>query len=430
MSRYYLIGIKGAGMSALAQMLHDQEYEVKGCDYEEDYYTTEGLKARGIIMEHFDEAMVDPLATVIVGNAFVNHELVQNLKNKHYTVYSYSEFLGRLSQAYFSIAVAGTHGKTTTTNLCRAVLNHMEPNYVIGDGRGGGNRDSQEFLFEACEYKRHFLHYYPKVAIITNIDFDHPDYFHDLTDVTEAFSDFIRQAKYIIYNGDCEPLVQITQGYSKKMSYGLNETNDFYASEIEYTREYTMFSVSWKGKHFARIKLPLFGQHNIYNALAAIALGLFVGIKKRDIVTALENYQGGKRRFEIIKENQPTIISDYAHHPNEIKAIHGALRQKYPNQEIIAIFEPHTFSRTKQFVHEFAEALKQFDQVFLKDIFTSVREQEQTISIEELAELIPGAKVLHDPSLLRSYEAAILVFMGAGNIDKTAKIYYNEYISS
>jgi UDP-N-acetylmuramate--alanine ligase len=426
MSSFYFMGIKGAGMSALACLLFDLGHTVKGCDYEEDFYTTAGLEDRGIVIETFENMKIKASMTIIVGNAFEDHELVQKLIKQDYIVFTYSQYLGRMSKEYYSIAISGTHGKTTTTNLCRQLLTKMqEINYVVGDGMGGGNPLSQHLVFEACEYKRHFLNYFPKVAVITNIDYDHPDYYKNIDDVKLAFNDFISNSHFLIYNGDDEHLVGLASDMKKKLSYGLKPEHDFYANNISNNETETQFDVYCKGKFFDTFTMPIFGLHNVSNALAAIALALYMGVKKKDIKEALAHYKGSKRRFEIFEKGSQIIMSDYAHHPTEIKATHEALRLKYKNKKLICIFEPHTFSRTKQFVSEFKEALELYDQVYLKDIFTSVREHDETIRITDLADKIDQCTILKDLDELKMHEDAVLIFMGAGNIDKTAQLYYN-----
>lgn len=427
MSKYYLFGIKGAGMSALAQLLFDHNHEVRGCDYEEEYYTTKGLYERHIIIDTIDEAKISKDQIVIVGNAFVNHENVQKLRKEKYWVYTYSEFLGDLSRTYQSIAITGSHGKTTTTNICRQVLERLEPiNFIVGDGVGGGNRLSDLFVFEACEYKRHFLNYYPKVTVVTNIDFDHPDYYKDLDDVKDAFRSFMNQSGVIIYNGEDPHLVELLKDRRKTISVGLSSEFDFYAQNIRVSEQHTLFDVYYKKRFFAPIKLPLFGTHNILNTLLAIALGLYSGVNRQDIKDALEEYETSARRFQIFETPFQTIISDYAHHPVEIKATYESLRLKYPDKTLVAIFEPHTFSRTKTFINEFKEALELFDEVYLEEIFTSVREKEETVTIEEFAKHIEGGKVLSDIHELKTKKGDVLVFMGAGTIDQTANSYYQE----
>lgn len=428
MNKYYLIGIKGAGMSALGQLLYDQGHYVKGCDYEEDFYTTKGLHDRNIVIEDIEKTHITKEMIVICGNAFIDHPLVLKSKQNLMEVFTYSQFLGKLSKETFSVAISGTHGKTTTTNLCRQLFGAQESvNFIVGDGVGEGHPLSDTFIFEACEYKRHFHQYYPKVAILTNIDYDHPDYYKDLADVKLAFEHFMHQSHMCIYNGDDEHLSEIAHYLKKKISYGLNQTNDFYATNITNDGMTTSFDAYCKGKLLDHYTMPLFGTHNVYNALAAITFALYMGVTKKDIKEGLRQYQPSKRRFETFDLDHQIVISDYAHHPTEIKATHEALRLKYPTKTIIAIFEPHTFSRTKQFINEFKEALELYDQVYLQEIFTSVREHDETIKISDLAKTINNCEILDSlyKNKLIQHQDAVLIFMGAGNIDKIALEYVN-----
>ncbi|HEY8436581.1 MAG TPA: UDP-N-acetylmuramate--L-alanine ligase [Haloplasmataceae bacterium] len=425
MSKYYLFGIKGAGMSALAQLLYDHNHEVRGCDFEKEYYTTKGLHARNIQVDSIENAKIPKDYLVIVGNAFVNHERVEELRKQKYWLRTYSEFLGDLSRSYQSIAISGSHGKTTTTNMCRQVLERLEPvNFIVGDGVGGGNPLSDLFVFEACEYKRHFLFYEPKVAVITNIDFDHPDYYRDIYDVVDAFKHFIDQSDFIIYNGEDPHLRDLLVARKKKVSVGLSQEQDIYAQNITFENNHTRFDAYYKGRFYGTMTLPLFGTHNVLNSLLAIALGIYFGVNRIDIQEALEHYITSERRFQIFETPDQIIISDYAHHPVEIRATYESLTWKYNNRQLIAIFEPHTFSRTKAFMKEFIESLELYDEVYLADIFTSVREKEGTVTIEAFANAIDGGKILKDVNVLREKKNAVLVFMGAGTIDQTANAYY------
>src|SRR5699024_6196294 len=329
------------------------------------------------------------------GNAFSeDHIEIMEAKRLGVTFYKYHEFLGEWLKQYISIAVTGAHGKTSTTGLLAHVLNETLPiSYLIGDGTGKGHVDSKYFVFEACEYRRHFLQYEPDYAIMTNIDFDHPDYFSSIDDVFDAFQSMAdRVKKGIIACGDDEQLQQI-QAKVPVVYYGLASTNDFQAQNIKESEDGTTFDVFVRNTYYDTFMIPLFGDHHILNALAVIAICHYEDIKAEHI-KKLSTFQGVKRRFTEKKIGNQVLIDDYAHHPIEITATIDSARKKYPGKEIIAIFQPHTYTRTKIFLQEFANSLNLADHVYLCDIFGSARESKGNLSIKDLQQLIPNSSIL------------------------------------
>ena len=234
MTLFHFTGIKGAGMSSLAQILHDSANEVQGSDVEKWFFTEEPLHERKIPILPFDENNIKPGMTIIAGNAFPDsHPELTKARELGIEVIRYHEFLGEYMGNFTSIAVTGSHGKTSTTGLLAHVLSgHSATTYLIGDGTGSGPENSEYFVFEACEYKRHFLAYSPDYAIMTNIDFDHPDYFKDLSDVLNAFGEMaLRVKKGLIACGDDIHLQKI-QANVPVVYYGFDESNDFSAKNI------------------------------------------------------------------------------------------------------------------------------------------------------------------------------------------------------
>lgn len=426
MTTYHFVGIKGTGMSALAQILFDSGETVQGSDVEKYFFTQKGLEEKNIKILPFDENNINENMTVIAGNAFGddNVEIVR-AKELGVPFYRYHEFLGEWANRYTSIAITGSHGKTSTTGLLAHVLSENTPtSYLIGDGTGQGKEDSKYFAFEACEYKRHFLYYYPDYALITNIDFDHPDYYRDIDDVFDAFQEMANQVKKgIIACGD-DPHVHHIQSKVPVIYYGLGDNNDFQAKNVEESSEGTSFDVYVRGTFYARFTIPMFGDHQILNALAVIAICHYEGMSVSTI-QSLSSFGGVKRRFAEKKVANQVLIDDYAHHPIEISATIEAARKKYPNKKVIAIFQPHTFSRTETFLEEFAESLSQADAVYLCDIFASAREESGALTIDDLKNKLPGANLLDLSSVdvLKQYESDVLIFMGAGDIQKFQKKY-------
>lgn len=426
MTTYHFIGIKGTGMSALAQILCDSGETVQGSDVDKRFFTEEALLERNISIFPFTKENIKKEYTIIAGNAFSDeHEEIQEAKRLGCNFYRYHDFLGEWLKQYTSVAVTGSHGKTSTTGLLAHVLNHAFPtSYLIGDGTGRGHLDSDYFAFEACEYRRHFLRYEPDYCIMTNIDFDHPDYFTSVDDVFNAFQDMADNVKKgIIACGDDEYLQQITAKVPV-VYYGLEAGNDFQAQNIQDTAEGTTFDVFVRNTYYDTFTIPLYGNHHILNALSVIALCHYEGMQAEDI-KSLKTFKGVKRRFSEKKVDNQLIIDDYAHHPREIMATIESAKRKYPNKQIVAIFQPHTFTRTRTFLKEFADSLSGADVVYLCEIFGSAREEAGQLTIADLQELIEDCQILEldKTDVLTKYDDSILIFMGAGDIQKFITAY-------
>ncbi|ERJ13628.1 UDP-N-acetylmuramate--L-alanine ligase [Haloplasma contractile] len=425
MKNYHFIGIKGAGMSALACILHDLGNKVQGSDVTEYFFTEENLKKRDIPIYTFNVNKIDSTHTVIVGNAFNDHKEVTTAKCLGCKIYSYNEFLGNLCNQFNSIAVTGSHGKTTTTNLIAHILsNYLEINFLVGDGEGKGNQAADTFVFEACEYKRHFLHYTPNISVITNVDFDHPDYYKDIEDVQSAFKQFGNQSDFLIANGDDPSAMEITKE-GNTLYFGLKNTNNLYATNINYDSNYTFFDAIYNTMYLESFKIPLHGTHSVMNALAAILVALRQSVPVSSIKSSLQTFKGTQRRFEEIPCGDQLIINDYAHHPVEIKATINAIRSKYPNKPLVVFFQPHTYTRTITFLDEFVNSLSLADHVYLLEIFGSAREKTGQITIQDLSNRIEGSRVIDKTELeiLNQYKNSVIVFMGAGDIDQLIKTY-------
>ena len=234
MTIYHFVGIKGSGMSALAQILHDMNFDVQGSDVEKRFFTQLALEQSGIKILPFQKENIKPGMTIIAGNAFPDtHEEIQEAMKLGLPIIRYHRFLGDFMQNFTSVAVTGAHGKTSTTGLLAHVIKGAKPtSYLIGDGTGKGEEDSKYFVFEACEYRRHFLSYFPDYAIMTNIDFDHPDYFANIDDVFSAFQEMAVQVKKGIFAyGDDEQLQKI-QAKVPVLFYGFDEENDYQAKNL------------------------------------------------------------------------------------------------------------------------------------------------------------------------------------------------------
>lgn len=427
MTIYHFVGIKGSGMSALAQVLNDMKFEVQGSDVEKRFFTQQALEQSGIKILPFQKENIQPGMTIIAGNAFSDtHEEIQEAMKLGLPIVRYHRFLGDFMQNFISVAVTGAHGKTSTTGLLAHVMKGAKPtSFLIGDGTGKGEEGAEYFVFEACEYRRHFLSYFPDYAIMTNIDFDHPDYFANIEDVFSAFQEMAMQVKKGIFAcGDDEHLQKI-QAKVPVLFYGFGEENDYQAKNVMKSTEGTTFDVFIRNHYYNTFSIPTFGDHNILNSLAVIAICHYEEIDVDAVKEQLMTFHGVKRRFSEKRKGSQVLIDDYAHHPTEIKATINAARQKYPDQSIVAVFQPHTFSRTQAFLDDFAESLSLADKVYLCEIFGSARENHGKLSIHDLQERIENSEILleDNTAILQNHDNSIILFMGAGDIQKFQEAY-------
>lgn len=426
MTNYHFVGIKGSGMSALAQILHDMEDNVQGSDVEKRFFTQEALEERQIPIFPFNKNNIKEGQVIIAGNAFPDHEEVIEAKAQGLPVSNYYDFLAEFIQHHTSVGIAGTHGKTSTTGLLSHVFSAYKPtSFLIGDGTGRGVKDSEYFIFESCEYRRHFLAYEPDYCIITNIEYDHTDYFKDIDDVIDAFQEMaLKVKKAIVAYGDDRHL-QGLQANVPMLYYGFAEDNDFQARNLQRSEKGTTFDVFVRNDFYGNFLITGYGDHNVLNALGVIAFCHYQNVPIEIVQQQLATFKGVKRRFSEKKTGSQVLIDDYAHHPTEIKVTIEAARHKYPDKHIVAIFQPHTYSRTKAFLNEFAESLSQADVVYLCDIFGSAREADGELTVQDLIDKIPQSQLMSEESvnLLKNHQDSVLLFMGAGDIQKYQAAY-------
>lgn len=370
--KYHFIGIKGSGMSALAMIMHDLGNEVQGSDVTHHLFTEDALVQKGIKILPFNSDNIDEFMIVVIGNAFdeTNEEVKRTLELgvKHYTYY---ELLHELVFNYESVAICGCHGKTTTTALISHVFDDLVgANYLIGDGTGHANNINKYCFLEACEYKRHFLYYYPKHIILTNIELDHVDYYKDIEDMKSAYEEFLRQCdKNIIACGD-DINVRSLNTDKKIIYYGFNDNNEWTAKNVELNSNGSSFDVYKEKEFIGHFDLPLYGRHMVLNALSVIIFSYLEGLNMDEVHDAIKTFKGAKRRFKENVIGDVITIDDYAHHPTEIKVTLEAVKQKYPNKELVAVFLENTFSRTETLYREFADALNIADKAYVTDIFS------------------------------------------------------------
>ena len=437
----HFIGIGGISMSGLAAVLLKRGFPVSGSDSKESPLT-DWLTGMGATIHYPQSAAnITPDIDVVVYTAAIHPDNPEfaAAKAANIPMLTRAELLGELMQNYkMPIAVSGTHGKTTTTSMLSHILMgaDMDPTISVGGilpSIGGNVRigHSDNFITEACEYTNSFLSLYPKQAIILNIDADHLDFFKDINDIRHSFHLFAKNTisdGAIIMNGQIERPEEITEGLSQEViTYGLDPSFTYYAKDITYNEKACgRFSVYKNGERLGEVALSVPGEHNVYNSLAAIAVTEKMGISLEDIIHGLSIFGGAKRRFELKgKVNGITVIDDYAHHPTEIEAtLHAA--KNYPHGRLICVFQPHTYSRTKAFLKDFAKALSLADIVVLADIYAA--REKNTIGISSTAILdelkaigtesyyFPSFCEIEDFLLENCVNNDLLITMGAGDI--------------
>jgi UDP-N-acetylmuramate--alanine ligase len=383
--KIHFVGIKGSGTSALAQVVTRMGYEVTGSDSDSVFFTDGLLRSAGI--SRIETPSVENVADVDIvchSSAYGDdHIEIKKARERGIPVLTYSEMLGRLMEERRAILVSGTHGKTTTTSMISNMMLQAgrdpmaiigSKNYNIGSNARYGDGP---LVAEACEYRRNFLNYHPAVAIVNNVDFDHPDYFKGIDDVFDAFQTFVDKVPEdgaLITWGDQE-LCRRLETKGEKIYFGLEATNDIYATDVLESRGHLKFKAWEHGQLLGEVELRALGRHNVLNALATIALSRYLQIAFTDVQAAFAKFGGVYRRFDYLgRLDGVEIYDDYAHHPSEIETTLKAVKNSFPNDHLLTVFQPHTVSRTMAFLDDFAEALTLSDEVMLVKIFQSARE--------------------------------------------------------
>ena len=431
--KYYLIGIKGSGMSALASILFDLKNKVVGYDDSiEDKFTTVGLKKRGIRVYHDDTFIPDKDYIVCYSNAISeNHKELMRLKKYNLKYIKYQDLIGSLTKKFKTISISGTHGKTTTSLMIASIFDSVfGSNYFVGDGRGHGDIKNKLFILESCEYNKHFLAYYPSTLVVTNIDLEHTECYKDLDDIISNFNILANQTNdNLVLCGDDENVLKI-KSKKNKYYYGFKENNDLIANNLKLTEEGSEFSVYYKGKYFDTYKIKLYGKHMILDSLACIMVSILYDVDKEIIKEKLYQFTGATRRFSEIVINNSIIIDDYAHHPTEIRATLSSARQKYSDKKIVGVFLPNTYSRTRDFMEEFANVLSEFDKTFIMDIKCD-REQSKdypNVSSDILISKINKCEKISVETVdkLLKYKDEVICFMSCANITPMIDAYKKE----
>ena len=437
----HFIGIGGISMSGLAEILLDRKFTVSGSDMKASEITEHlGKIGARIAIGQRAENITDDIDLVVYTAAIhEENEEFAAAKNKNIPMMTRAALLGQIMDNYArSIAVAGTHGKTTTTSMLTHILlqGQLDPTVSVGgmlDRIGGNIRVGQSnvFLTEACEYTNSFLEFHPLYSIILNVEEDHMDFFKDLEDIKHSFHLFASQTApdgLIIINGDMEHTDDILKDLPQKATtFGLNGDNDYTATDISFDKEGNgSYQLVVNGENMGPVSLKVKGRHNIMNSLAAIACARALGLPMQQILTGLLSFGGTHRRFEY-KGNigDVIVIDDYAHHPTEIKATLTAARE-YPHDELWVVFQPHTYTRTKAFLHQFAEVLTLANHVVLADIYAAREPDTGMVSSRDIVNLLKeaGTDVYYFPTfgeiedfLLSQVKGHdLLITMGAGDV--------------
>lgn len=375
---YHFVGIKGSGMSSLAQIMFELGYDVQGSDVEKHFFTEDNLRKLNIPILPMSEDNIKKGLKIIRGASFNDDNVeIKKALELGLPIYNYNEMLGSLTKKFKSICIAGCHGKTTTTAMLAHVLNSIVgANYLIGDGTGYANKDNEYFILESCEYKRHFLEYHPYYSIITNIDLDHVDYYKDIDDVIDAYREFANNTENLVIACGDDQYTRFLDLTKPVFYYGITEDNDIIAKEIEYSENGIHFEVEAEGNYYGTYDLPFYGKHMLLDALACISICYYERMDFKEVSKYLKTFKGAKRRFSETVIGDNILIDDYAHHPNEVKATIKATKQKYPDKEIIAVFQPHTFSRTKEFSKDLATVLSSVNKAYVMNIHPAREKQE------------------------------------------------------
>jgi len=419
--KYYCIGIKGAGMSTLANILSDLGNEVSGYDDYRGYkFTEEGLNKRGIEI-FYDDHEIDKDTIVTYSKAFsADHKEIKRVRELGLTVKDYNAVVGDITAMFDTVGISGTHGKTTTSMLLSNIINNtLGCNYFVGDGTGFADKDNKIFVIESDEYNKHFLAYHPSIAVITNIELDHVECYDGLEDIINTFEKFGNKSNLVVACGDDKNIRKIK--FDKKtIYYGFNEDNDVVAKNIKLTENGSSFDVYMNNEFYYHFELPLYGNHMILNALASIVVCNYYGISKEDINKYIGEFKGAKRRFKVETFGDIVTIDDYAHHPTEIKVTRESAKQKYPDKEIVAIFLPNTYSRTEALMDDFVEVLSEFDKAYVMDIKCDRERQEDYpgVSSDTLIEKVPNSEKIDIDTVekLLIHKNSVLCFMSCANI--------------
>ncbi len=430
--RIHFVGIGGISMSSLAAITLERGYAVSGSDRNESRLTRHLSELGATIHYTHDAAWVNG-ASLVVYTAAVHGDNPEMMEAERLGIpaVSRADYLGWLMREYTErIGVAGTHGKSTVTSMLTEIYlaGELDPTVVSGAElreMGGAYRigGKRYFLFEACEYCDSFLSFFPSTAVITNVDYDHADYFKSMDQLTDSFRRYLALARRAVLNFDDPVSVELAKSYDGEVvSYALNAEATYRAEDLGYDHGCAVFDLTKEGKTLCRVALSVPGQHNVMDALAAAAAALSCGATPEAVVKGLAAFGGAKRRFEYMGKTAEgaDVYNDYAHHPIELKATLSAAKSL--GKRVVAVFQPHTYSRTAAFFHDFAASFGDADAVILADIYAAREENVFGVTVEALTAATPRARYLGDFDAIAAHllthtgEGDLILILGAGDI--------------
>ncbi|HHP7234583.1 MAG TPA: UDP-N-acetylmuramate--L-alanine ligase [Desulfobacterales bacterium] len=438
----HFVGIGGIGMSGIAELLLNLGYRVSGSDVKSSDITARLQRLGGRIFRGHTPEQIKGADVVVISSAVTaENPEVKAARQEAIPVIPRAEMLAELMRLKYSIAVAGAHGKTTTTSIVSAVLDGggLDPTVVIGGklksiGTNARLGEGDFIVAEADESDGSFLKMSPAIAVVTNIDREHLDYYPDMTTIQESFLQFINRIPFYglaVLCLDNEPLQELIPRIEKRtVTYGMTSQADVRANHVEFEGMGSRFTLQYQEEQLGRIRLNLAGIHNVYNAMAAVAVGMELEIPFETIKTVLENLEGVQRRLEIKGEVEGiTVVDDYGHHPTEIKATLQAARDAWPNRRIVVVFQPHRYSRTRALFDEFSRSFYQSDLLLVLPIYAAGEPRIEEVDSGSLCEAIRkhGHKdVFYHPDFAAALEALqqavqagdVVLTLGAGDVWK------------
>ncbi|MDX1584431.1 MAG: UDP-N-acetylmuramate--L-alanine ligase [Thermoanaerobaculia bacterium] len=444
--RIHFVGIGGIGMSGIAEILSNYDLEISGCDLSASE-NTDRMAERGIgVSIGHAPSHLEDIDLVVVSSAIrPNNAEIAEARERRIPVIRRAEMLGELMRLKRGVAIAGTHGKTTTSAMTAEVLSGagLDPTLIVGgvllDLSSSARLGAGELLVvEADEYDRSFLTLQPEIAVVTNIEIDHLDIYRDLEDIRGTFDEFLARVPFygvVVGCSDDELVDQLLSDLSKRVvRYGFGEDADVRGMNVRFEGGKTACDVTRDGETVGSIELEVPGRHNLLNALAATAVGLELDVPFEKIRAGLADFRGVERRFEILGEWQGAIVvDDYAHHPTEVRKTLEAARETYRDRKIVVIFQPHLFSRTRDFHEDFAEALGVADQAWVVPIYPAREDPIEGVTSSLIVDSatrkgIGGVDILDEDldgvlEFIRNNlgEQSLVMTMGAGDIHEVGE---------
>ena len=428
---YFFVGIGGIGMSALAKYLYEINKNISGYDKVESSITQQlcerGIGISYIINESIKELQkFNPRNTLIIYTPAISNDnkILKYCFDKKFTLVKRAKVLSEIVNDGYCIAISGTHGKTTISSILSHILfkSNLEFTSFVGGIMNDYNSNliingNKIFIVEADEFDKSFLQLKPNIICINNIDADHLDIYKNYQNLENTFKAFVGNLKKdgIIFQNENLGF----NGYK----YGFSDKSDYFIYKLIYKQNETEFEIKSKKNNYGKVIFRMPGKHNALNALAAFSIAINLNLNPKNIISALESFSGIKRRFSIITKSPKILIDDYAHHPSEIESIVYSVKKMYPNKSNLVVFQPHLFSRTKDFMIDFAKALEKFDKIFLLNIYPAREEPIPGINSKQLLKIIANdnKKIVSDRDLLKHLEeddSEVIITLGAGDISE------------